>query len=169
MLRRKAGLSDKDRLRLAAWRANYPELLAVYDLKERFYEIFDGGDRQAARDEVAAWKAGMTKEQRRVFKPLLTALRNWDREIFAYFDTGLTNAYTEAMNGVLKGITAAGRGYSFEVLRAKVLFRDNHTKRVPFGTGLDMTGFLVMEDLGVPFSTIAMSVPDDHDSTSDFG
>jgi hypothetical protein len=40
----------------------------------------------------------------------------------AYFDHPISNAYTEALNGVAKTINRAGRGYSFEVLRARLLF-----------------------------------------------
>lgn len=36
----------------------------------------------------------------------------------------MTNAYTEAMNGLIKIANRAGRGYSFEVLRARMLL--NH-------------------------------------------
>jgi excinuclease UvrABC nuclease subunit len=31
-------------------------------------------------------------------------MTNWYAPIFAYFDTGLTNAYTEALNGLVKVI-----------------------------------------------------------------
>jgi hypothetical protein len=56
------------------------------------------------------------------FRKLLTAARNWRTEILAYFDHPVTNAYTEALNGVAKVINRQGRGYTFEVLRARVLF-----------------------------------------------
>jgi transposase len=32
----------------------------------------------------------------------LTALRNWEDEAFAYFRHPVTNAYTEALNGVIR-------------------------------------------------------------------
>lgn len=49
----------------------------------------------------------------------------------AYFDhSPLTNAYTEALNGLVKTANRLGRGYSFEVLRAKVL-ETGGLQRVP--------------------------------------
>ena len=39
----------------------------------------------------------------------------------AIFDHRVTNAYTEAMNGILKQINRRGRGYTFPVLRARIL------------------------------------------------
>jgi len=55
------------------------------------------------------------------FQPLLTAVSNWYEPIFAYFDHPISNAYTEALNGLIKTVQRNARGFSFEVLRAKVL------------------------------------------------
>lgn len=49
-------------------------------------------------------------------------MRNWRTEILAFFDHPITNGYTEALNGATKVINRMGRGYSFEVLRGRVLF-----------------------------------------------
>ena len=61
--------------------------------------------------------------------------KNWRNEILAYFDHPISNGYTEALNGVAKVINRAGRGYSFEVLRARLLFgkegRNTSLKRCP--------------------------------------
>lgn len=57
-----------------------------------------------------------------VFKPVVTAVDNWGNEIFAYFDHRYTNAVTKALNGVAKVINRTGRGYSFKVIRAKMLY-----------------------------------------------
>jgi transposase len=44
-------------------------------------------------------------------------------EIFAYFSyDGATNAYTEALNGLVKLVNKVGRGYSFDAIRAKLLY-----------------------------------------------
>jgi len=57
-------------------------------------------------------------------------MTNWRAEIFSHFEYGhVTNAYTEAVNGLAKLIARNGRGYSFEAVRAKVLY----------GNGLKMT------------------------------
>lgn len=39
-----------------------------------------------------------------------------------YWDHRATNALTEALNGVAKMMQRAGRGYSFEAIRAKMLY-----------------------------------------------
>ncbi|WP_419095795.1 transposase [Endozoicomonas lisbonensis] len=49
-------------------------------------------------------------------------MTNWHQEIFCYFDSRVTNAYTESVNNLIKVLHKVGRGYSFEALRAKILF-----------------------------------------------
>jgi transposase len=103
------------------WLDNEPELADAYRLKEAFYGIYEMKKPQAlvAYD---AFKGSVPAPLKADFKVLLTAMRNWRPEITAYFDHPISNAYTEALNGVAKTINRAGRGYSFEVLRARLLF-----------------------------------------------
>lgn len=42
----------------------------------------------------------------------------------------VTNAFTESFNAKVRGVYRDGRGYTFERLRAKVLFTDRLQKRV---------------------------------------
>lgn len=107
-----------------------PEMKAAYDLKEAFYAIYR---MPKAKAVVAfdAFPATVPQELRRDFRVLLTAMRNWRAEILAYFDHPITNAYTEAVNGVAKTINRAGRGYTFEVLRARLLFRPHAGRPIP--------------------------------------
>lgn len=118
---RYAKLSEKQRFNLDMWMANEEELAEAYKLKESFYDIYD-----MPKDEaVAAFDAFVTTIPARLktdFKVLTTAMKNWRTEILAYFDYPITNAYTESLNGVAKTINRAGRGYSYEVLRARLLF-----------------------------------------------
>lgn len=59
------------------------------------------------------------------YKDLLSALKNWRQQIVNYFDYPITNGYTEALNGMTKVINRNGRGYTFEIIRARVLFSNN--------------------------------------------
>lgn len=45
----------------------------------------------------------------------------WHREIFTYFEFPATNAFVENRNGLIKMANRAGRGYTFDVIRAKAL------------------------------------------------
>src|ERR1700681_3907586 len=62
------------------------------------------------------------------FYPLNRAVNNWMPEIMAYFDHPMTNAYTESLNNLIRVMNRLGRGYSFEALRAKVLFTEGVSK-----------------------------------------
>lgn len=118
---RYAKLSEKQRFNVDMWLDNEPELAAAHRLKEAFYNLYDLPKAEA----VAAFDAYPTSvpdNMKADFKVLMTSMKNWRREILAYFDHPITNAYTEALNGVAKTINRAGRGYSFEVLRARLLF-----------------------------------------------
>ena len=60
-----------------------------------------------------------------------TAFRNWKTYILNYFDDErITNAFTESFNAQIRRVYRDGRGYTFERLRAKVLFTDKLQKRV---------------------------------------
>lgn len=118
---RYAKLGVKARFNLDMWLDNEPELAEAYRLKEAFYGIYDLPKAEA----VAAFDAYPGTVPARLkadFRVLLTAMKNWRKEILAYFDNPITNAYTEAVNGVAKTINRQGRGYTFEVLRARLLF-----------------------------------------------
>ena len=128
LLKRRADLTMQESLVLEAWINAYPVLAAAYEAKEAFYAIWDSKTRQEAETKYAAWQVGLPKEIRAAYKPLTTAVRNWHREIFAYFDHRITNAYTESLNNLVRVINRMGRGYSFDALRAKILFTEGVPK-----------------------------------------
>ena len=81
-------------------------------------------------------------------------VENWRTEIFNYFDFRFTNAITESLNKVSKEISAQGRGYKFDVLRAKLLYRNEAAKPAKFAyhePQRPSTG--VMQDMTFGFMT----------------
>jgi transposase len=122
LLSRPHNLTDDQRLLLAEWLGEIPELRAAYDLKEQFYDIRLHQTIADAKRAFDAWRAAVPSNLTHLFKPLITASTNWEPEILNFFATkGVTNAFTEAMNRTLRDVDRAGRGYSFEVLRVKAL------------------------------------------------
>ena len=75
-----------------------------------------------------AWRADVPKwmcwEAKKGFNPLMTCTKNWRDEILEFFTHPVTNAYTEALNGVTKVANRMGRGYSYEIIRARLLFKN---------------------------------------------
>nr|UGK56500.1 hypothetical protein [Escherichia coli] len=50
----------------------------------------------------------------------------------------VTNAYTESINRLAKDKNREGRGYSFEVMRARMLYTTKHKKKAPDREGLSV-------------------------------
>lgn len=172
LLKRKASLKPFELLKLESWIANYPELGAAYNLKEDFYDIFDtSADRDEALERYKDWRKQIPQSLRDYFLPLQTSMTNWETEIFNYFDAPLgsrpSNAYTEALNGLIKIVNRTGRGYSFDVLRAKMLFgqrydeakRPSHAKDLDFAPGWE-------EDYPDPNENINTTYKENHYYTS---
>lgn len=127
---RASSLNEKQRFNRDMWLDNEPELAEAYRLKEAFYAIYDM-PKERAIVAFDAYAGTVPPSLKADFKVLLTSMKNWRTEILAYFDHPITNAYTEALNGVAKAVNRAGRGYSFDVLRARILFRTPGRKALP--------------------------------------
>lgn len=127
LLTRRQRLSPMQELLLATWFEQRPELAAAYWAKEGFYDIYDSADRCEAEATYDAWRAKLPPELEDAFLPLTRAVKNWRKPIFNYFDQRFTNATTEGINGIIKIANRTGRGYSFPVLRQRMLLK--HKKR----------------------------------------
>lgn len=124
LLKRRHSLSEEETEKLQKWSAWYPELGLAYDAKEAFFCLFDdqGLDSKTAKEALIAWQRGIDPSIARHFETLTKALNNWMPEILNGFDYPITNAYTESINRLAKDLQRMGRGYSFDVVRAKMLY-----------------------------------------------
>lgn len=96
--------------------------MEVYNAKEGFLDMWDMPTRKEAEEYWENWKSVSTPTIRKFFKDAIRAIDNWHEEIFNWWDYRYTNALTESLNNTIKGTFRNGRGYSFEVLRAKLLY-----------------------------------------------
>lgn len=127
LLKRNHDLDARGQILLGVWLGKFPELQVAYDLKERFYGIWDCATKSQAIETYRLWLEDIKQAPdlvKQAFSEIPKAFTNWGNEIFNYFDLGLTNAYTESLNSIIRKIDQSGRGYSFEVLRAKLLFNE---------------------------------------------
>ena len=129
LLKREHDLTDQERLLMDGWTKNYPLLGEAYRLKEAFYGIYDSPTPGDAYDAYGAWLKSIPHGLHRHFEPLTKAFQNWMPEILTYFEHPITNAYTESLNNLIRVMNRLGRGYSFEALRAKILFAEGAFKR----------------------------------------
>lgn len=115
-----------------------PRLRKAWWLYQRFYNIYDmdltPGEAGDAFDE---WRTYIPSEFEDAFGPLTRILDNWRDEILAYFKHGITNALTEQKNSFVRYVQRQGKGYSFEVLRGKVIYAPEHVHKAKFGVGID--------------------------------
>lgn len=120
-------LSAKQAKALREILKEYSELETLYTLKEAFRDIYK--EAKDAKDGVARfneWVDACTQANVTAYDVFIETVRNWQGEIFAYFDYPTlkpTNAQTESFNRVIRDLARQGRGYSFDTLREKVLLR----------------------------------------------
>lgn len=122
-LKRPFQLSPKEQLDLDGWLKNTPELRGAYETKEAFMDIWRARKREVAAAALDQWRSTLPAHLQGLFRPVVTATRNWEPEIMNYFSHGRwTNAATEARNRVIKMTNRLGAGYSFDMIRARALF-----------------------------------------------
>lgn len=127
------------------WFQNLPDIARAYTLKEDFSDILQLSDRQIAEQRTEIWLEQVasfsnhfsSKYQRQCkkldkypFQNVLKTIKEWLPFILNYidfknrFDIKVTNAFAEYANRIIKEAYRKGNGYSFEVLRLKILYGD---------------------------------------------
>lgn len=125
LLKRQHDLKPEQFERLRAWFDKFPVLSEAHALKEGFLSIWDQNKTRADAEQAwQKWRVNVSPELRPNFKALITAMSNWHDEIFNYFESSMTNAYTESSNNLTRVANRMGRGYSFEVIRARMLYNN---------------------------------------------
>lgn len=124
------------------WFGLFPELKTAYWLKEGIRDVYNqSSDKQEAIERFEEWKSSIPDDFKE-FKDIRKTFTNNKKEIFNYFDRPFTNAYTESINNVIKQVEKNGKGYSFEVLRAKVLYGTKATLKKPkYSEGMEFNRF----------------------------
>ena len=124
LLKRNHELNDEQAFLLDGWCKNYPELGLAYQQKEAFFQIYEAQTKEEAAGLFVEWQRNLTPEITDAYADLVKAWNNWESYICNYFDHKITNAYTESLNNLIRVTNRLGRGYSFEALRAKILFSE---------------------------------------------
>jgi transposase len=156
LLKRPHDLDGRQKKDLKMLTEKYSDLKVAYDLKEQFYGIYDAPNKQDARARVADWLYAVPKEMEPYFKDLITSTINFQESILNFWDCPITNALTESLNRNIRTLTRDARGYSFRILRAKLLFSGGHkikTKTSWSGAGFSRYMPPSKIDYGIPIST----------------
>ena len=117
-------LNDDEKGVVEDWFIKAPTIAAAYHVKEGFYRIYRSLDREEAEYVFNEWLASITPDVQLFRETVANTVLAWKEEYLNYFEYGRhTNALTEALNLKIKEAQRGGRGYSFEVLRGKMLYR----------------------------------------------
>ena len=123
LLRRKHDLKPEELFVLESWIKNIPLLGQGYELKERFFAIYDQPTREQALAAYFAWIDAIPAELYPTFTPLMLTIEEWGDAIFAHFDRDrITGAFVEGANGLARVLSRMGRGYGLKALRARLLY-----------------------------------------------
>lgn len=120
---------------------SYATLMTAYDLKEDFFDIYDENpaSREDAEAAFDAWSASIPEDEAfEPFRALARTVENHREYIFNYWDcpSRISNGYTECANRLINETDMRGRGYSFETLRARTLYRRQNLDRIIASNGL---------------------------------
>ena len=123
-LKRPGNLSPAEKSALEVVCETIPELGLAYDFKEMFFRIYDDPVKESAMRAFETWKNSLPEKELEKFHSLAKTVHNHYEDIFAYWDSPsqITNAYTECLNGLIRMSNRIGRGYSYEIIRAKTLY-----------------------------------------------
>ncbi len=134
MRKRESALTPTQVLRLSLWFENHPLLKKAYGARQAFYALYDAADRREAEQRWQEWERTLDREPVPAFGQFRTTVRNWAPHIFTYFDHRITNAATESANNLIRIANRLGRGYSFPVIRAKIVLEPHaaQVKRIVF-------------------------------------
>lgn len=137
--------------------ANLKDLITAFDLKEDFYDIYDlnPNSREDAQAAFELWENSIPSDE--IFEPfrkLAGTVHHYYDYIFNWWicPVRISNGYTECANRLINEIDLKGRGYSFEVLRARTLYRKQNLEKIiasngaTIGPRIDIAGSLFMTE-----------------------
>lgn len=121
----------------------HPEFKKAYALKEQFYDIYEALNKEDAIRRFNDWKKSIPKNLKS-FHDVAQKINNNLEDIFSYWDVPIriTNTYIDGHNSMISVANRMGRGYTFEVFRAKMLYNKlarsittlNTQPRLEYGT-----------------------------------
>ncbi|MCC0179119.1 transposase [Waterburya agarophytonicola K14] len=119
MLKKKETLNETEKEKLKELQTVAPELIAVYQTKEKLRDIFES---EITGDE-AFWKiVEWTESSYKYFPKSCQTIKRWIDEILAYFDNRTTQGAVEEINQKIKLIKRRAYGLTnFDNFRRRVL------------------------------------------------
>ena len=102
----------------------YPEFRPAYDLKEAFLNVYGADNAESAQAYYQEWKEACHSENITGYDSFIELIDSWYDEVFAYFDNTGEEEKISSAKAEIQKIDREGFRYKFEVLRAKILYRN---------------------------------------------
>lgn len=120
-------LAAKERDRVARWVENLPHLQELVIAWRGLAVFFSASTPDEAEAAFEAWSETLAVSLQNAFAPILEAFRLWMPHILGHFDNPASHRYHTELDAFLAALQRQGRGISFEVLRARLLFSGEDT------------------------------------------
>jgi transposase len=124
LLKRNAVLKPEELRTLEAWIGEFPELKVAYEIKEELHFLYDIEDAGQAAFALNAWQRRVSNDLGSPFGALSELIADWRSEVLELWNHRIVIDYAEEMRRVAQGICHDKGKSSFEVVRARALFRD---------------------------------------------
>ena len=116
-------LSAEQKAQLEVWFLQFPELREAHAFLQGLYSLYEkditSAQAKTAFDEL---KTKLSPKMYAAWTPFFRTVERFEVEVFNYFDTCLTNSYTESANRTIRDLVRMSRGLKYESLRAKLLY-----------------------------------------------
>lgn len=131
----KLSTEDQEKIRLIRSNPKMAVLAQAYDLKEDFFDIYDN-NKESRDNAMAAFKAW---EKSIPAEPIFDKFREVAEMVYNHYEaifnwwicpSAISNGYTECINRLIRENNLRGRGYSFEILRGRTLYRKSNLKNL---------------------------------------
>ncbi|MDO4962298.1 MAG: ISL3 family transposase [Eubacteriales bacterium] len=128
-------LEEANKIRLCRSDKELQPLAIAFDLKEDFFNIYDENktSKEAAQEAFRKWEESIPPDALYdKFRDLAKTVHNFYEQIFNYWDCPIqiSNGYTECTNRLIRENSTRGRGYSFDILRGRTLYRKTNVKNL---------------------------------------
>lgn len=135
MRNNKLSTEVQEKIRLIRSNSKLADLATAYDLKEDFFDIYDN-NKESRDNAIAAfrsWELSIPSEPIfDKFREVAEMVNNHFEAIFNWWicPSAISNGYTECINRLIRENNLRGRGYSFEILHGRTLYRKSNLKNL---------------------------------------
>ena len=162
---------EAEKIRLLRGVDELKPLATAFDVKEDFFDIWDENptSKRNAQKAFQTWEDNIPEgELFDAFRTLAKTVRNFYTQIFQYWDCpiAISNGYTECANRLIRESNMKGRGYSFETLRGRSLYRKANLLNIINSGGISIGPRILTK--GALFTTEAEEESDEEDEWEPF-